>query len=185
MERVSAVQSTLSSERSRHDCAVAKSSNADRISALCFTAFQAIACCCLFARGRHGKSKPRPVLAHRRWLAAWLCCGNGHSSTQNCKSALGFTSSLEALSAWRQISRWRHFLEATRVIVGRRWAPQGENRNQLLQSRQVRYRLQAVAPNIPLPVLARRKTQLEPAQCTPRQLDRKIWSDWWSTHQSE
>ena len=99
MERVSAVQLTLSSERSRHDCAVAKSSNADRISALCFTAFQAIACCCLFACVRHGKSKPRPILAHRRSIAAWLCCGNGHSSTQNCKSALGFTSSLEALSA--------------------------------------------------------------------------------------
>ena len=32
------VQLTLSSERSRHDCAVAKNSNADRISALCFTA---------------------------------------------------------------------------------------------------------------------------------------------------
>ena len=91
MERVSAVQLTLSSERSRHDCAVAKNSNADRISALCFTAFQAIACCCPFARGRHGKSKPRPVLAHRRSIAAWLCCRDGHSPIKNCKSALGFT----------------------------------------------------------------------------------------------
>ena len=39
MERVSPVQLTLSIERSRHDCAVAKNSNADRISALCFTAY--------------------------------------------------------------------------------------------------------------------------------------------------
>ena len=88
---------------------------------------------------------------------------------RTAKSALCFTSSLEALSAWRQISRWRH--------LWKQQESQGENRNQLLQSRQVRYRLQAVAPNIPLPVLARRKTQLERAQCTIGQLDRKIWSD--------
>ena len=177
MERVSAVQLTLSSERSRHDCAVARSSNADRISALCFTAFQAIACCCLFARGRHGKSKPRPVLAHRRAIAAWLCCSNGaliHPELQVSSGLHFFSRSTVSVAANFSMAA---FVEATRVIVGRRWTPQGENRNQLLQSRQVRYRLQAVAPNIPLPVLARRKTQLEPAQCTPRQLDRKIWSD--------
>ena len=55
------------------------------------------------------------------------------------------------------------FVEANPIIY-RRWALQGEKRSQLLQSRQVRFRLQAVAPNIPLPVLARRKIQLEPAQ---------------------
>ena len=94
MERVSAVQSMLSNERSRHDCPVCEE-------------LQRRPHLGLFTRGRYGKSKPRPIFAHRRSIAAWLCCGNGHSSTQNCKSALSFTS-LEALSAWRQISRWRH-----------------------------------------------------------------------------
>ena len=38
MGKLSPVQLTLQRERSRHDCAVAKNSNTDRISALCFTA---------------------------------------------------------------------------------------------------------------------------------------------------
>ena len=39
-----------------------------------------------------------------------------------------------------------------------------------MQSRQVRHRLKALAPSIPQPVLARRRIQLEPARCTPRQV---------------
>ena len=52
----------------------------------------------------------------------------------------------------------------------RRWAPQGKNRSQLLQPRQVRHRLQALSPSIPPAVLARRKIQLEPVRCTPQQV---------------
>ena len=44
MERVSPVQLTLSSERSRHDCDVAKNSNADRISALLVAVVMRLAC---------------------------------------------------------------------------------------------------------------------------------------------
>ena len=97
---MSAIQLTLSSECSRHYCAVAKSSNADRISALCFTAFQVIACCCLFARGRHGKSKPRPILAHRRSIAAWLCCGNGHHPPRTASQL--WASLLLSKHLWKQ-----------------------------------------------------------------------------------
>ena len=44
MERVSSVQLTLSSKRSRHDCDVAKNSNADRISALLVAVVMRLAC---------------------------------------------------------------------------------------------------------------------------------------------
>ena len=63
----------------------------------------------------------------------------------------------------------------------RGWAPQGENRSQLLQLRQVRHRIKALASSIPLPVLARRKVQLEPARCTPQQaqVQRARIFCWW------
>ena len=61
----------LSSERSRHDCAVAKNSNEDRISALCFTACPQTGVLrssddtlCNFARG---------LSPQRRWEHAPLC----------------------------------------------------------------------------------------------------------------
>ena len=70
---MSAIQLTLSSECSLHYCADAKSSNADRMTGL-------------FARVRHGKSKPRPVLAHRRSIAANFsmetnCCSRDRCGT--------------------------------------------------------------------------------------------------------